>query len=138
MSAFTFRSRSTASTRVISSAQPGPALADGQRQAADRLLGVVAEDGLEQVPPLRDEEVDRVPGPEPVLLLLRRGRRGQGRRDRRPQIVIGHARDVDPAVQDVAQRFQVARVPGEPVAEGDADPVGEVAGSSPPPIPASR
>ena len=103
------------------------------------VLMAVAEGVLLQVAPFGDEQVDRIPdfGAAP-LAPPSVGGGSKAAATAAAQFVVGQPRDVDLAVEHVAQRLQVVRVFGEPLAERDADLVGEVAGLSPPATRASR
>jgi hypothetical protein len=73
-----------------------------------------------------DEQVDRVPLADPLLLFVGAHRGLTGRSHRLSQLHIGQLGDVHLAVQDVPHRVQVVAVLHQLVAQGEPDLVGEV------------
>ena len=110
--------------------QPLASLLLGQRQPAGGVLLVLGVRVALQVAPLGCQQIDRVPGLEPLRLFVLVRRRREGGRQQPAQLLVGQLqRGADLAVKHVAEPLHVVDAPKEPSARYlDADLVGQVAG----------
>ncbi len=107
--------------------QVGIAVAGGQSQTTCLILVPGAERVFQQVSPLGDEQVDRIPRAE-LLFLLRHGD-GRCRRggDSSIQLVIGQRSDVDlTAFEKVSKHIEIVAVLGQLLTKGDPDLIREI------------